>query len=134
MIIDDLHTLQRVYQALQLNGVVRSKSEFSRRFLGCHASYLRSMWSRQRRPSPNVMAHLEWVLQREVSSYSSNPHLGYGYAVSLNAAYECLVQQLSDVRGQRLTLAALSSIVPDNDNKGSPPNSSAFATSSRPAR
>ena len=115
MIINNLNTLVVVHTTMQRCGLVNSKADFSVRFLEKGASYLSSMQARTRRVPDAVIAALEWSLQRELLSYSRNPHLGSEYAIRLNSAYSCLQQQLLFVRRHRASVKAWSALAPAND-------------------
>jgi hypothetical protein len=93
-----LDFLAATYTALRAHGMVRSKADFSRWYLAKSGSYLRSMQARSRHVPDATMAMLEWSLQREITNFSFNPHLGQPYAVALNAGYECLQRELSAIR------------------------------------
>ena len=115
MIINNLNALAATHAALQRMGVVRSKADFSTRFLEKTGSYLTSMQTRSRSVPDVVMATLEWSLQRELLSYAQNTQLGASYAIRLNQAYGCIEQQLQFVRRHRASLTALSMMAPAND-------------------
>lgn len=115
MIVNNLDALAATYSGLQRIGVVRSKADFSRRFLEKTGSYLTSMQTRSRSVPDVVMATLEWSLQRELLSYAQNPHLGACYAIRLNQAYSCIDQQLRFVRRHRASIAKLTMMAPAND-------------------
>ena len=121
MIINNLNAIARAYDALRSSGLVRSKADFSKWYLAKSDSYLRSMQARSRIVPDAAVAMLEWSLQREIINFSFNPHLGQAYAVSLNAAYDCLQHELSAIRRHREAMRQLSDQLAANSNDGNNP-------------
>jgi hypothetical protein len=54
----EIKLLEDIYEQLRVAGLVRSKGDFSKRFLGKSESYLTSMAARQRHVSSDVMVDL----------------------------------------------------------------------------
>lgn len=121
MNINNLNAIGRAYDALRSNGLVGSKADFSKWYLAKSDSYLRSMQARSRIVPDATVAMLEWSLQREIINFSFNPHLGQAYAISLNAGYDCLQRELSEIQRHREAMRLVSNQLPANSNDGNNP-------------
>lgn len=116
MIINNLNAIVSAYMALRSNNLVRSKADFSKWYLAKGDSYLRSMQARSRNVPDATAAMLQWSLQREIVNFSLNPHLGQPYAIALNAAYDCLQQELAAIGSHRQAMRQWSLRLPANSN------------------
>lgn len=67
----DLSVITSIYEAMHESGIVRTKAEFSSRWLLRGQSYLTSMQTRDRRPTCDVSNRLTASLRKEIQALLS---------------------------------------------------------------
>lgn len=67
----DLSVITAIYDAMRKAGIVRTKAEFSNRWLLRDPSYLTSMQTRNRRPTCDVTNRLTASLRKEIHALLS---------------------------------------------------------------
>lgn len=120
MIISNIKLLEDTCACLQDYGLVRSKADFSERFLNKGSSYLTSMAAKRRNPPDKVVALLDHNLRLRWISCRSNPYMANAEAGGLQLYARVMHTLWKSVREHRVAKRKWLKKGADNDNGISP--------------